>query len=108
MRRSAACRYRTRAPACGEIEVTSYAELVLAPQAADVTHPAFSKLFIETEHSPASRRHIGDAAAASRHGAEVWAAHLAVVDSGPWASASWKPTGRGSSVAAAVYERRSR
>ena len=29
-----------------EIEVTSYAELVLAPQAADVAHPAFSKLFV--------------------------------------------------------------
>ena len=33
-----------------EIDVTSYAELVLAPQAADVTHPAFSKLFVETEY----------------------------------------------------------
>ena len=32
-----------------EIEITSYAELVLAPQASDVAHPAFSKLFVETE-----------------------------------------------------------
>ena len=37
-----------------EVEVTSYAELVLAPQAADVAHPAFSKLFIETEHLAAN------------------------------------------------------
>ena len=36
-----------------EIEVTSYAELVLAPPAADIAHPAFSKLFVETEHLPA-------------------------------------------------------
>ena len=31
------------------IEVTSYAELVLAPPAADQAHPAFSKMFVETE-----------------------------------------------------------
>jgi cyclic beta-1,2-glucan synthetase len=32
-----------------EIEVTSYAEIVLAPQAADVAHPAFGNLFVHTE-----------------------------------------------------------
>ncbi len=32
-----------------EIEVTSYAEVVLAPPAADAAHPAFSNLFVETE-----------------------------------------------------------
>ncbi len=31
------------------IDVTSYAEVVLAPQAADALHPAFSNLFIQTE-----------------------------------------------------------
>jgi cellobiose phosphorylase len=31
------------------IEVTSYAEVVLAPPAADTTHPAFSNLFVQTE-----------------------------------------------------------
>ena len=31
------------------IEITSYAEVVLAPAAADAMHPAFSKLFIQTE-----------------------------------------------------------
>ena len=30
------------------IEITSYMELALAPQAADATHPAFSKMFVET------------------------------------------------------------
>ena len=33
-----------------EIDVTSYAELVLAPQADDVAHPAFMKLFVATEY----------------------------------------------------------
>src|SRR6202521_2382321 len=32
-----------------EIELTSYAELVLAPGAADAAHPAFSKMFVQTE-----------------------------------------------------------
>ncbi len=31
------------------IEVTSYAEVVLAPQAQDEAHPAFSNLFVQTE-----------------------------------------------------------
>ncbi|NMG74014.1 GH36-type glycosyl hydrolase domain-containing protein [Aromatoleum diolicum] len=32
-----------------EIEVTSYAEVVIAPPAADALHPAFSNLFVQTE-----------------------------------------------------------
>ena len=35
-----------------EIEVTSYTELVLGAQAADVAHPVFSKLFVRTEFLP--------------------------------------------------------
>src|SRR4029434_8419036 len=35
-----------------EIEVTSYAEVVLAPPAADTAHPAFSNLSVETECVP--------------------------------------------------------
>ena len=62
-----------------EIEVTSYAELVLAPQAADVAHPAFSKLFVQTEYLA----DVGAITATRRRRApnepEIWAAHLAVV-----------------------------
>ncbi len=32
-----------------EVDVTSYAEVVLAPPAADALHPAFNKLFVQTE-----------------------------------------------------------
>src|SRR3970040_540178 len=32
-----------------EIELTSYAELVLAPPSADAAHAAFSNLFVQTE-----------------------------------------------------------
>lgn len=34
------------------IELTSYAEIVLNQQEADVAHPAFSNLFIQTDHIP--------------------------------------------------------
>ena len=63
-----------------EIEITSYAELVLAPQNADVAHPAFSKLFVETEYLV----DVGAILATRRRRApsepEIWAAHLSVVD----------------------------
>jgi cyclic beta-1,2-glucan synthetase len=32
-----------------EIELTSYSEVVLSPPAADAAHPAFSKMFVQTE-----------------------------------------------------------
>ena len=55
---------------------------MLAPQAADVAHPAFSKLFVETEYLA----EVGAILATRRRRApsepEIWAAHLAVVDSG--------------------------
>jgi len=34
------------------LEITSYAEIVLAPPDADASHPVFSKLFLETESAP--------------------------------------------------------
>jgi cellobiose phosphorylase len=58
-----------------ELELTSYAEVVLAPLAADEAHPAFANLFVETEFAPehdallASRR--PRAPGAARH----WAVH---------------------------------
>lgn len=63
-----------------EVEVTSYAELVLAPQAADVAHPAFSKLFVETEHLAGLGAILATRRRRSPTESEVWAAHLAVVD----------------------------
>lgn len=63
-----------------EIEVTSYAELALAPHAADLAHPAFSKLFVETDYLA----DVGVILATRRRRApderEIWAAHLAVID----------------------------
>ena len=42
-------RITNRARTRRTVEVTSYAEVVLAPPAADALHPAFSNLFVQTE-----------------------------------------------------------
>ena len=34
------------------ITLTSYGEVILAPQAADMRHPAFNNLFVESEYVP--------------------------------------------------------
>ncbi|MBV1691995.1 glycosyl transferase [Novosphingobium sp. G106] len=61
-----------------EVEVTSYAEIALAPQAADNAHPVFSKLFVETEYVA----RLGAILATRRHRSsdepEIWAAHHSV------------------------------
>jgi len=36
------------------IELTTYSEVVIAPQAADEAHPVFSNLFVQTEFAPSS------------------------------------------------------
>ncbi len=67
-------------PRTREIEVTSYAEVVLAPPAADAAHPAFAKLFVSTECVPeldtllATRRPRGTGEQ------QVWLAHTAAME----------------------------
>jgi cyclic beta-1,2-glucan synthetase len=63
-----------------EIDVTSYAELVLAAQADDVAHPAFMKLFVETEYLADLGAILATRRRRSPTEQEVWAAHLAIVD----------------------------
>jgi cyclic beta-1,2-glucan synthetase len=62
------------------IEVTSYAEVVLAPRAADAAHPAFSKLFVHTEYLPDAGAILATRRRRSPDEPELWAAHLAVVE----------------------------
>jgi cyclic beta-1,2-glucan synthetase len=65
-----------------EIDVTSYAELVLAPRAADLAHPAFSKLFVETEYVPGHGAILATRRKRSPDEPDVWVAHQAVVEGG--------------------------
>ena len=59
-----------------EIELTSYAEVVLAPQAADEAHPAFSNLFVQTDFIPASSAILCTRRARSEEEAPPWLFHL--------------------------------
>jgi cyclic beta-1,2-glucan synthetase len=59
-----------------EIEVTSYLEVVLAPAAADLAHPAFSNLFVETEAIPRLGALLAWRRPRLRGEAGVWAAHV--------------------------------
>lgn len=63
-----------------EIEVTSYAELVLASPAADQAHPAFSKMFVVTEFMPEFGALIATRRPRSGQEPRVWAAHFAVIE----------------------------
>jgi cyclic beta-1,2-glucan synthetase len=63
-----------------DIELTSYAELVLAPAAADAAHPVFSKLFVQTEYLAKAGAILATRRRRSPGEPEIWAAHLAVVE----------------------------
>jgi cyclic beta-1,2-glucan synthetase len=63
-----------------EIELTSYAEVVLAPAAADAAHPAFSNLFVHTEFVADGGVILATRRSQSPDEPQVWAAHLAVVE----------------------------
>ncbi len=63
-----------------EIELTSYAELVLAPPAADNAHPAFSKLFVQTEFVAEAGALLATRRLRSPGESPIWAAHLSVVE----------------------------
>ncbi len=62
-----------------EIDFTSYSEVVLAPQAADEAHPAFSKLFVETEFVPELGTLLATRRPRSAGEPRVWLAHVAAV-----------------------------
>jgi cyclic beta-1,2-glucan synthetase len=63
-----------------EIDVTSYAEVVLAPQGADEAHPAFSNLFVETEFVSKLGTLLATRRPRSSVEPQVWLAHLAAVE----------------------------
>jgi cyclic beta-1,2-glucan synthetase len=63
-----------------EIELTSYAEIVLAPQAADLAHPAFQNLFVQTEFAPAINALLATRRPRSRDERQIWAAHVTAVE----------------------------
>ena len=72
-------RITNRSPARRTIEVTSYAEVVLATPAADALHSAFSNLFVQTEIVAARRAILCTRRPRSRGEAVPWMFHLMAV-----------------------------
>ena len=73
-----------------EIDVTSYAEIVLTSAANDLAHPAFGKLFVETEY-------LADSAALLCHrrprdpgDAGAWAFHALSLEGRPQGPVEWE------------------
>ncbi len=60
-----------------QLELTSYVELSLAPHRADVAHPAFAKMFVETE-AVSEDTLIAHRRARSPEDPPIWVAHLLI------------------------------
>jgi cyclic beta-1,2-glucan glucanotransferase len=73
-----------------EIDFTSYAEVVLAPQRADEAHPAFSNLFVETEFVPELGTLLATRRPRSAGEREVWLAHLVAFEGEPAAALQYE------------------
>jgi len=94
------------------IELTSYAEVVLATQAADEAHPAFSNLFVQTEFAPASSAILCTRRARSVAEKPPWLLHVMVGQGGAQSEIScetdrFKFIGRGGTLARPAAMRRS-
>ncbi|MBI4885900.1 MAG: carbohydrate-binding protein [Acidobacteria bacterium] len=73
-----------------EIDVTSYAEVVLAPAADDFAHPAFGKLFLETEHHAASGALLCHRRPRSPDQPELWAVHVLGLEGRTQGQVEWE------------------
>ncbi len=62
-----------------EIEFTSYAELVLAHSSTDTAHPAFSKMFVETEYVGELETLLATRRRRSPGDTEIWVAQFMLV-----------------------------
>ncbi|HTQ66229.1 MAG TPA: glucoamylase family protein [Puia sp.] len=62
------------------IEITSYAEVVLAPYMADLTHPAFGNLFVQTEIVPQRHAILCTRRPRSEEEVNPWMFHLMKVN----------------------------
>jgi cyclic beta-1,2-glucan synthetase len=63
-----------------EIELTSYAEVVLASSSADNAHPTFSKLFVQTQFVNDVGALLATRRLRSPGDSPIWAAHTSVVE----------------------------
>ncbi len=63
-----------------DIELTSYAEVVLSPADADSAHPAFSKMFVSTEFAPESGALLATRRGRDPADPKLWAAQVCALE----------------------------
>jgi cyclic beta-1,2-glucan synthetase len=73
-----------------EIELTSYAEVVLVPPAADAVHPAFSNLFVQTECVPELDVVLATRRPRSPDEPRLWLAHVVAVEGETVGDLQWE------------------
>ncbi|MBZ5559424.1 MAG: DUF3131 domain-containing protein [Acidobacteriia bacterium] len=73
-----------------EIDVTSYAEIVLAPPADDLAHPAFGKLFLETEYLADSAALLCHRRPRDPREPAIWAVHVLSLEGRPQGPVEWE------------------
>ncbi|HEY6193616.1 MAG TPA: glucoamylase family protein, partial [Candidatus Eisenbacteria bacterium] len=73
-----------------EIEVTSLVEIVLAPHADDLAHPAFLKLFLETEYRPECTALLCGRRPRSPDELAPWAVHVLSAEGGVHGAIEWE------------------
>ncbi|HEX7836619.1 MAG TPA: glucoamylase family protein [Kofleriaceae bacterium] len=93
------------------IELTSYAEVVLSQPAADIAHPAFSNLFVQTEIVRAHQAIVCTRRPRSGSERPPWMIHLMTVQGTPAGEPSYETSraafiGRGRSVTDPIAMRR--
>lgn len=86
-----------------DLEITSYAEVTLIAPAADQAHPAFQKLFVETEYIAEETALIAKRRPRDSHNKPVWGVHVlacseAVHEQVQYESSREKFIGRGRST----------
>jgi cyclic beta-1,2-glucan synthetase len=73
-----------------ELDVTSYAEMVLTSPATDLAHPAFGKLFVETEYLPGSGALLCHRRVRGPGDIGAWAFHVLSLEGPPQGPLEWE------------------
>ncbi len=73
-----------------DIELTSYAEVVLVPSTADEAHPAFSNLFVQTECVPELDAVLATRRPRSSDEPRLWLAHVVAVEGETVGDLQWE------------------
>ncbi|HUL71931.1 MAG TPA: glucoamylase family protein, partial [Vicinamibacterales bacterium] len=73
-----------------EVDVTSYVEVVLTSPADDLAHPAFGKLFLETEYLPQSSALLCRRRPRDPNAPGAWAIHVVSLEGRPQGPVEWE------------------